>query len=59
MRTGFIAYAFNLTLGAWIGAVALRYSLYARLGLGADVTTRIVALSLVIAARRAPGLRWW
>ena len=47
MRTGFIAYAFNLTLGAWIGAVALRYSLYARLGLGADATTRIVALSLV------------
>jgi uncharacterized membrane protein YbhN (UPF0104 family) len=47
MRTGFIAYAFNLTLGAWIGAVALRYRLYARLGLGADDTTRIVALSLV------------
>ena len=47
MRTGFIAYAFNLTLGAWVGAVALRYNLYARLGLGADATTRIVALSLV------------
>ena len=47
MRTSFIAYAFNLSLGAWIGAVALRYSLYARLGLGADATTRIVALSLV------------
>lgn len=45
--TGFIAYAFNLSLGAWLGAVALRYRLYTRLGLTPDVTTRILGLSLV------------
>ena len=46
-RIGFIVYAFNLTLGAWIGGVALRYRLYGRLGLGIDTTTRIVGLGIL------------
>lgn len=44
---GFTSYAFNLNLGSLVGGVALRYKLYARLGLGADVTTRVLALSLL------------
>ena len=44
---GFTCYAFNLNLGSLVGGVALRYRLYARLGLDADVTTRILALSLL------------
>ncbi len=43
---GFIAYAFNLSLGAWLG-VALRYRLYGRLGAGIDTTTRIVGLGIL------------
>jgi hypothetical protein len=44
---GFISYAFNLNLGSLVGGVALRYRLYARLGLTADVTTKILALSVL------------
>ncbi|MEO6744789.1 MAG: lysylphosphatidylglycerol synthase domain-containing protein [Caldimonas sp.] len=44
---GFTCYAFNLNLGSLVGGVALRYRLYARLGLNAEVITRILALSLL------------
>ena len=44
---GFTSYAFNLNLGSLVGAVALRYRLYARLGLGAETITKVVALSLL------------
>jgi uncharacterized membrane protein YbhN (UPF0104 family) len=43
----FVSYAFNLNFGSLVGGVALRYRLYARLGLGADVTTRVLVLSLL------------
>ena len=41
----FVTYAFNINLGAVVGAVAMRFRLYGRLGLKADVITRILALS--------------
>jgi uncharacterized membrane protein YbhN (UPF0104 family) len=44
---GFTSYAFNLNLGSLVGGVALRYRLYARFGLDADTTTKVLALSLV------------
>ena len=44
---GFTSDAFNLNLGSLVGGVALRYRLYARLGLNAEVTTRILALSVL------------
>ena len=47
MAVNFVSYAFNLNLGALIGAFAFRYRLYSRLGLPNDVITRIVGLSLV------------
>lgn len=47
LGVGFTSYAFNLNLGALVGGVALRYKLYARLGVGAETTTRILALSLI------------
>ena len=44
---GFMSYAFNLNLGALVGGFALRYRLYARLGLTVDQTSRILALSML------------
>ena len=44
---GFTCYAFNLNLGSLVGGVALRYRLYARLGLHAETITKILALSLL------------
>ena len=41
----FVCYAFNVNLGALVGGVALRYRLYGRLGLQADVVTRVLVLS--------------
>jgi uncharacterized membrane protein YbhN (UPF0104 family) len=43
----FTSYAFNLNLGSLVGGVALRYRLYARLGLNAETTTRILAHSVL------------
>lgn len=43
----FVSYAFNLNLGALVGGFALRYRLYARLGLTIDQTSRILALSML------------
>lgn len=47
MRVGFVSYAFNLNLGSIIGGIAVRYRLYAGLGLPAGQVTEIVGLSLV------------
>lgn len=43
----FVCYAFNLNLGSLVGAVALRYRLYSRLGLDTAVITRVLGFSLV------------
>ncbi|MBF2974217.1 UPF0104 family protein, partial [Pseudomonas aeruginosa] len=43
----FVCNAFNLNLSSWVGAVALRYRLYSRLGLGIADITRILTFSLV------------
>jgi len=47
LRVGFVSYAFNLNLGSLVGGVALRYRLYARLGLDVGLVTRILGLSLI------------
>ncbi len=47
MRITFISYVFNLNLGSLVGAVALRYRLYSRLGLDTGTITRIMSLSLL------------
>ena len=47
MGIGFTCYAFNLNLGSLVGGVALRYRLYARLGLHAETITKILALSVL------------
>jgi glycosyltransferase 2 family protein len=47
LATAFVSYAFNLNLGALVGGVALRYRLYARLGLEAATITQVLALSLL------------
>lgn len=47
MTVNFISYAFNLNLGSLIGGVAFRYRLYSRLGLGTDVITRVLGMSML------------
>ncbi|MDQ9171970.1 lysylphosphatidylglycerol synthase domain-containing protein [Oxalobacteraceae bacterium R-40] len=47
MTITFISYAFNLNFGSLIGGVAFRYRLYARLGLEAATTTRVLFLSML------------
>ena len=47
MRVNFISYMFTLNLGATVGGVALRYRLYARLGLDIGTITRIISLSML------------
>ncbi|WMN20692.1 lysylphosphatidylglycerol synthase domain-containing protein [Pseudomonas piscis] len=46
LALGFVVYAFNLNLSAWVGAIALRYRLYSRLGLEVGTITRILSFSL-------------
>lgn len=43
----FVSYAFNLNLGTIVGAVAMRYRLYSRLGLNTATITRVVVTSMV------------
>lgn len=43
----FVCYAFNLNLSAWVGAIALRYRLYTRLGLSVPTITQVLSLSLL------------
>jgi len=47
MAVGFVSYAFNLNFGSLVGGVAMRYKLYARLGLKPGVVTRVLGFSLV------------
>ncbi len=47
LRVAFVSYAFNLNLGSLVGGVAVRYRLYARLGLETGVVTRILGFSLI------------
>lgn len=47
MAVTFVSYAFNLCLGSLVGAVAFRYRLYSRLGLGKGVITRVLTLSML------------
>lgn len=47
MTVTFVSYVFNLNLGSLVGAVALRYRLYGRLGLRYSVITRVLALSML------------
>lgn len=47
LRVTFISYVFNLNLGSLVGAVALRYRLYSRLGLDTATITRVLSLSLL------------
>jgi len=46
MLVTFISYVFNLNLGS-PGGLAFRYRLYARLGLGNEVITRVLTMSLL------------
>jgi hypothetical protein len=47
MTTTFVSYVFNLNLGSLIGAFAMRYRLYSRLGLGLSTIARVVSLSML------------
>lgn len=47
MPVTFVCYAFNLNLSAWVGGLALRYRLYARLGLSNAEITKVYSLSLM------------
>lgn len=47
MRVTFICYMFNLNLGSLVGAVAMRYRLYARLGLDIGTITQVLYWSLL------------
>ena len=42
----FTSYSFNLSLGAWVGGLGLRYLLYSRAGLEPGVIARITAFSI-------------
>lgn len=43
----FVCNAFNLNLSSWVGAIALRYRLYGRLGMTTGDITRILTFSLI------------
>ncbi len=47
MGVTFVSYLFNLNLGSLVGAFALRYRLYGRLGLRYSVITRVLAFSML------------
>jgi uncharacterized membrane protein YbhN (UPF0104 family) len=47
MSTAFVSYAFNQSLGSFIGAVAFRMRIYSRLGLEALQISKIIVLSVV------------
>ena len=43
----FISYVFNMNLGSLVGALALRFRLYSRLGLAYGVIARVASLSML------------
>jgi uncharacterized membrane protein YbhN (UPF0104 family) len=47
LGVAFVSYAFNLNLGSLVGGFAMRYQLYARLGLSTPVITQVLGLSLL------------
>lgn len=47
LLVAFVSYVFNLNLGALVGGFAFRYRLYARSGLPAETTTRVLTMSVV------------
>jgi len=47
MAVTFISYVFNLNLGSLVGALALRFRLYSRLGLTYGVIARVASLSVL------------
>ena len=47
MTVTFVSYVFNLNLGSLVGALALRYRLYTRLGLAYGTITRLLSLSML------------
>ena len=47
LGVAFVSYAFNLNLGSLVGGFAMRYQLYARLGLPTPVITQVLGLSLL------------
>lgn len=47
MQVTFISYAFNLNLGAAVGAIAFRIRMYSRLGLDSGTIARVISLSIV------------
>lgn len=47
MGVTFTSYAFNLNFGALVGGIAFRYRLYARQGVAPDVTTQVLAMSML------------
>lgn len=47
MFVALVSYAFNLNLGAVVGGLAFRYRLYSRLGLSANVITRVLGTAIV------------
>lgn len=46
MGVTFVSYAFNLNFGAIVGGAAMRFRLYARLGLAVGTIARVMALSM-------------
>ncbi|MDN6860428.1 lysylphosphatidylglycerol synthase domain-containing protein [Pseudomonas sp. CAN2814] len=47
LSVAFVCNAFNLNLSSWVGAIAMRYRLYGRLGLSTGDITRILTFSLI------------
>ncbi len=42
----FVSYAFNVNFGMWVGGFAFRLRLYSRFGLGLEVISRVLGLSI-------------
>jgi glycosyltransferase 2 family protein len=47
MKTAFMSYAFNQSLGSLVGGVAFRFRLYSQLGVDAVTISKIILLSVV------------
>lgn len=47
MLVTFVSYAFGLNLGSLVGGIGFRFRLYSHLGLGSNVITRVLTLSLL------------
>src|SRR5690554_74158 len=47
MPLGFVCYAFNLNLSAWVGGIAVRYRLYTRQGLSVATITQLISFNMI------------